>query len=347
MSYLKLYFGKEFNELTYEDIENYFKEDRDESNKIEYKSYADEFGKTDAHKEKINGILRTISGLLNSEGGLILWGAPKGKQDETEPKRKIFMGELSPVPMFIEKDSFINKVTDSITPSPHGIQFYPFKKDDSYVYIIEVEKSSYSPHQFKNGYFMRLDGQTVPAPHHYIEALFKKITYPRLEGYIKLKRVTNEQQNSRFVLTFEMYIFNQSKLQNEENVVCRIIIDKGVFMNFLLPAADNKYSNAGELNLDPAKSILFFGEVFYRSETILISYDAVQESLDVRLFFTFGGKSSPLMLSEYLISLKSIPFGLDDYNDMILLYNENQYLHEKSDKILLTEKEKLRKILGQ
>lgn len=347
MSYLKLYFGKEYNELTYEDIENYFKEERDESDKIEYKSYPEEFFKDDSHKKRENGIFRTICGLLNSEGGLIVWGAPKGIVDEAQPKRKIFIGELTPFNNTIHKDSIINKIADLLTPSPNGIQFYPFKKNDSYIYIIEVAKSIYSPHQFANEYSMRLDGQTIPAPHHYVEALFKKITYPRLEGYIKIKNVTHEASNQRFYLNFDMFILNQSKLQNEENIVCRVIIDKGAFLNESVPGLTQIYGNRGELYLDPAKSILFYGEVFIRTETLLFTYSSLEESLEVRLLFSFGGKTSPMILSEYGINLGSIPLATNNYNSMFLSINENQYLYEKGEALDVTEKEKLKEMLGR
>ena len=39
MNYIKLYFGKEPEHLTYQDIEQYFEEEQSESDKIEFKSY--------------------------------------------------------------------------------------------------------------------------------------------------------------------------------------------------------------------------------------------------------------------------------------------------------------------
>ena len=112
MSYSKLYFGKELGELTYADIENFFIDEKDESNKIEYKSYHNPDEKN--HTEKENGVIRAICALLNSEGGLVIWGAPIG-QTVGGKKEKIFKGELSPVEKLIEKDSLINRVTDLIT----------------------------------------------------------------------------------------------------------------------------------------------------------------------------------------------------------------------------------------
>ena len=94
MPYSKLYFGKELNELTYENIEEFFLNEKEESDKIEFKSYHSKEEKN--HTEKENGIIRAICALLNSEGGLIIWGAPVG-QTVSEKKEKIFKGDLSPI----------------------------------------------------------------------------------------------------------------------------------------------------------------------------------------------------------------------------------------------------------
>lgn len=78
-----------------------------------------------------------------------------------------------------------------------------------------------------------------------------------------------------------------------------------------------------------------------------ILHDSINAELALRILVFFGGKTSPLMLSEYLISLKSIPLNTNNYNHMIKSLNENQYLYERSDTINLTEKEKLERILGR
>lgn len=351
MAYSKSYFGKELMDLTFEDIEKFFIEEKDESDKIEFKAYADELDKK--HKEKENKILRTICGLLNSEGGIIIWGAPIGKTIiEFEITRKIFVGILSPVTRLIEKDSFINRITDSITPSPRGIEFLRLEKNNNYVYIIDVEKSNYSPHQIKNSYFMRLDGQTVYAPHHYIEALFKKITYPRLEGYIKIESVNTSKSpdplngTGAYRFNFSLIVFNKSKLQNEYELTCRVLISNGIFDKPSATKSNYKfYPSDGEVVIENAKPILFYGEVFYHTETIIFSFENINEEFSLSFFF--GGKASPMMFSEYTISLKSIPLKTVNYNSMIVELNENQYLHEFGDKIELSEKEKLKQILGR
>ncbi len=100
MAYAKLYFNKELNELSYDDIENFFVIEKDESDKIEFKSYQTPEEKN--HTEKENGVIRAICGLLNSEGGLVIWGAPIG-QTVPGKKEKIFKGILSPTDQLLEK----------------------------------------------------------------------------------------------------------------------------------------------------------------------------------------------------------------------------------------------------
>src|SRR6187399_975460 len=114
MSYIQQYFGKAPQDLTYQDVTDFFSIEREESDKIEFKSYHAP-GEND--KEKENGIIRTVCAFLNSSGGLLIWGAPVG-QNVAGKTEKVFVGALSPVTRLVEKDYFINRITDSTTPAP-------------------------------------------------------------------------------------------------------------------------------------------------------------------------------------------------------------------------------------
>ena len=119
MIYTKNYFGKEtIDEISYEDVVNFFSEEQQESDKIEFKSFivSDKSDrKGDSLKDKENGVIKSISGFLNSEGGMLIWGSPAGEIVEGK-KEKVFKGQLSLVEQLYEKDQFISKLTDSITP---------------------------------------------------------------------------------------------------------------------------------------------------------------------------------------------------------------------------------------
>jgi hypothetical protein len=344
MKYSQLYFGKPLSVLTFGDIVNFFNEEKIESNKIEFKSFGSE--ENHSFQEKENGIIRTICGLLNSEGGIIIWGAPIG-QEMPGKTEKVFFGELSPHNKLIEKDRFISRVTDSITPTPLGIEFQSIERDGEYLFIIEVAQSSFSPHQFRNIYYMRIDGQTKPAPHHYIEALFKKITYPKLEGYIKIesfKQVTNQ-----YTLSFTYWIFNKSKLQNEHDVYIRIFVSAGSINGWNRPSTSNNiiYASSGhELIYHNAKSTLYCNEPITDTLVVNINPEFLKK-LDhkCQILLNFGGKLSPLRVSEYVLLLKEP--GLVDTNQYFLKIDENVYNFEYSERLNVSDKETLKQIIGR
>lgn len=343
MNYAKLYFGKELKELTYLDIENFFVEEKDESDKIEFKSYHNPDEKN--HTEKENGVIRAICGLLNSEGGLVIWGAPVG-QLVVGKKEKIFMGALSPSNKRVEKDSFISRVTDLITPSPKGIKFQLLENAGQYVYIIEVEQSFYSPHQFRNVYYMRIDGQTKPAPHHFIEALFRKVTFPKLEGYIKIDSIQTD--GNRYIMEISNMIFNKSRLQNEDEIYYRVIVTVGKFAQYgVYTGTDRSYTMEGhELRNYNAKSTLYYNEPLTNSEFVIFNpFDLTKHNNECRIIFYFGGKKSPLMFSEYKLKIDNI--YTDDTNTLFTSIEENVYSYESSDKIETTDAEKMKIILGR
>ncbi len=331
MTYSKLYFGKELSDLTFADIENYFVDEKEESDKIEFKSYHNHNSSEKDHKDKENGVLKTICGLLNSEGGLIIWGAPIGQKINGK-QEKVFQGKLSPCDKAIGKDSFINKVADSITPTPNGVKFQPIEKDGQFVYIIEVEQSFYSPHQFKNIYYMRMDGQTKPAPHHYIEALFRKVTFPRLISSLSIKSF--DISHGVYKLQIEIEIKNLSKLQNEFNLYYRLTITEGIL--FIKNSQNRKYiiknnkinSERKEVVSTNTKETVYYNEpVVILEEISFEPYFFMNNGNECKIELFFGGKNSPLLKSEYVLKLLKPQEGR--VNMEIVERVENQYIYEK------------------
>lgn len=80
---------------------------------------------------------------------------------------------------------------------------------------------------------MRIDGQKKPAPHAFIEAMFKKISYPNLTGEIKVtKAFYNGMQRTMYV-KYDFTISNETQYQNESGVIvyseentikCKIVV---------------------------------------------------------------------------------------------------------------------------
>lgn len=345
MTYTKLYFGKELNELSYKDIQDFFVEEKDESDKIEFKSYFSNEERN--HTEKENGVIRTICAFLNSEGGLIIWGAPIGQSVEGK-KEKIFKGDLSPLNVLIEKDTFIRRITDLITPSPNGIRFQSIQNGENFVCLIEVDQSIYSPHQFKNTYLMRVDGQTRTAPHHYIEALFRKVSFPKLEGYIKVDHFEPDGRNNRFLLQLTIMLFNKSKLQNEHDLYYRVIVTCGTFaMHELNSDRDKIYGMDGhELRVPNAKSTIYYNEPITNSEVIFVTpRDLTKANSECIVMLYFGGRQSPLKISKYKLNLSH--HSQTDPNSYFISLDENKFSHESSDQLEISEADRMKNILGR
>jgi hypothetical protein len=329
MSYANLYFGKDLTQITYQDVEDYFTDAKDESNKIEYKSYNPKSNEDD----NLNKIFTSICAMLNSEGGLIVWGAPQGQTKDVNGKKvKYFTGALTPLP-FREKDSFINKATDKITPAPTGIKFQPIQGDSGYIYIIEVEKSFYSPHQFEYVYYMRIDGQNKPAPHYFVEALFRKVTFPKLEGHITFQRVNNNYNINSYEIPILLTIQNQSRLQNEYDIYLKVAIKGGYLRTRSLENA--RRENVDEYSitsLTNQKDTLYHNEPLIREVKIIASIGLLSQNdhvLEVNLYF--GGKQSPLMVSTYEVYTGSSHF-LNDINKCVTVKKLNTYIYQEEYK---------------
>jgi len=344
MSYIQQYFGKQPSELTYEDIEHFFSAEKEESDKIEFKSY---HSPTENEKEKENGILRSACAFLNSSGGLIIWGAPVG-QVVAGKKEKVFVGTLSSVTKLIEKDYIINRLTDSITPSPNGINFYSIEKNGRYIYLFEITTSEYSPHQYKNTYYMRIDGQTKPAPHHYIEALFKRISYPKLKGYVKFNNLSNDGR--LYYIEISAIIFNLSKLQNEHKPFFRIVVTHGVtFLGSYNRHLAHLYSMSGhEFRKSNGTDTIYYNQPYRFTETLRLDPNELsQHNSEFSIWFYFGGKNSPLLLSKYTLKVDFTRPNIQDLNSLIIEKDENRYSFEHSDDLGKTEEERIREILGR
>lgn len=339
MNYSKSYFNKNLDELTYQDIVDFFSEEQEESDKIEFKSFAEQHGN---FNNKFDGVIRGICAFLNSEGGILIWGAPVGVT-LADRKEKIFKGELSPVNELKEKDALISKISDSITPLPVGLTVRMLEKDNLYVYVFEVQKSEYKPHQFKNTYYARLDGQTKPAPHYFIESLFKQIKYPNIEGFIKPKKISHNGTN--LFLDIEIYLFNFTQLQNEEKAFFRLMCPQGIFTRSLNPGHDEMFGYDGHLLIfKNFIDVLHFGAPNLHSERIQFN----AHSREIDLILMFGGKKSPLKTSKYKLDLSRMDLNNpDNPNYLFTEILENKTNADGQAELGITKEESLKKLLGR
>lgn len=336
MSYSKSILGKEIEQLTFQDLVDYFQNPRQESNIAEYKS----FNPRGDFEQKLTGVYQAVCALLNSEGGLVIWGAPEGHR-MAERREKEFSGNLTPIDRLIEKDYLINKLSGNITPLPNSIKAEIIEHEGKSIIVIEVEKSIYAPHQTNNIYYMRLDGQSKPAPHHYIEALFKQIKYPKLGGYIKFESIQTDGR--LYYLSIKVFIMNHSSMLNEENVSFRLICDNGTFKNQYGNGNPSITLDGHQLNYNNFANIMHYGAVPYCDATVVYSpYKLTENNYETYFLLMFGGKKSPMKQSEYRLRI-DINYHAN-INDLVYEINENQLMYEKGlDKG--SETEKVNKIL--
>jgi hypothetical protein len=83
-------------------------------------------------------------------------------------------------------------------------------------------------------------------------------------------------------------------------------------------------------------------------QTIFILPDG-DGSNEINVVFFFGCKTSPLMVSKYVITFDSLTLGgkPENYNKNFKLISENQLLHEDEGNIGFSEGERLKLLLGR
>nr|WP_288833935.1 ATP-binding protein [uncultured Flavobacterium sp.] len=335
-NYSHQYFGKNLEDLFFKDVIDFFVNEKEESDKIEFKAFHPNFGN---FNKNLEGVIRGICGFLNSNGGILIWGAPLGQKIH---EKLVFQGALSLVDQLIEKDELISKISDSITPLPVNVNVQIIEDNGKYLYVFEVQKSNYSPHQFKNIYYARLDGQTKPAPHYLIDALFKKVSYPNIEGFINLDRYGN-LNNGNVFLDISIIIINFSILQNEEDISYRLFCGQAQFAgSFNQQTAHNysmqghQFTNIGNIN------ILHFGAPEMTSQRLVFSLDTLgdEHNYEMDLVLCFGGKKSPLKFSEYKLNFGNGPIAVQNPVGLLTNIKENVLAAEKQ-KTLGTTRENL------
>jgi hypothetical protein len=324
MDFCTAHFGKTLHSLTIEDVKSYFTEERIESDQIEFKS----IHTAGNINENFVGIRRSVCAFLNSSGGLLIWGSPEGQKIEGK-KEKVFKGDLTFFNQVLEKDFLISKISDSIIPLPNNIRTNILSNGSNSIVLLEMGPSEYSPHQNANTYYMRIDGQTKPAPHHYIEALFKKITYPNIEAFLSITSVEIVHE-SKFKVAFNMFFFNWTPLQNEEKLSFRVITT-GVFENSKYPQLAHLYAMEGhEYFKENVKDIFYFGEPIHESNTIFFDLTKISRYENKgRLNITFGGKLSPRKTCEYDFDFGNLPLNYP--NDIIIRKKENKLTKDLQD----------------
>lgn len=342
----ELFFGKSLNALDIKDIETYFLNPQEESDKIEFKSYELHSNSKKSPADRLADILKTITAMLNSAGGVIIWGAPTTKVSDQNVN--CCFGDLTPFSQYYEKDQFIAITVNNIIPAPQGINFHQLSKGGSYIYVIEVEPSKYAPHQYKNIYFMRMDGSTKAAPHHYIDAMFKRISFPNLEAYLRI----NEFKFSDIDLAelrCSIIFRNMSPFQNDYNLHYRIFSSLGCIVangDILASSIPWQRGKAGDYQNSKVADTIYYGNWLHDDICIFIERKALYEddyTLHIRV--QFGAKHSPMKLCHYKIIIgERISSNLQDH---IVEIAENRFFNIYEDELTVPDKERLMQTLGR
>jgi len=325
--FCKQFFGKSLLDLTFEDVELFFQEEREESNILEFKSGQHNAQEFDGNLNK--KIIRAIASFLNSEGGLLIWGSPREVEKEKGNKKvKVAVGPLQPNHVFNEKDQLINKITRSISYMPTGIRMATLELGGQYIYVFEVEESQSKPHQYADQYPIRIDGQTLPAPHYLVDSMFKMVKVPELDGRIKFHNI--EFSAGNYVkIGISVVIYNKTAIINEKNLSFQLVVSPGIIL-----------SNSKSAYYSKTHSVLHYGRPYLEEHTIYISkgmFAKKPDSLDVIL--SFGGELGQALTSKYKINPRDFRTGIFDFKKYIIYSVENENFKDTTEAIGITHEE--------
>jgi hypothetical protein len=344
MTISETFLQKKIENIDENDLVTYFQKPRKESDRIEYKSYTDhpsEGGTVNSRdKKKLAKIFWTVVAFLNTDGGLLIWGAPKGSQLPDE-KEDSYSGNLTKVPTRVEPDEFFAKVVNEISPFPTGISFQPVSLvAGGFCYVIEVIKSETTPHQFKGTYFLRAGASTHTAPHPLVEAMIKKITFPKLEAILDFADPFIVPTTDFILIPFTIIIQNQSHFINEKNMEfrfvggpCDLIEIFNKPMDVLNEGFDKTFNGMKVFH----KNVAFTGEYCLAVRRLILKNEII------KFFVAVSGESSPVVSSYFEFKiLYDNNTGTNPEKLDFIKKEKNQYLWEsKASGSMESEQKKL------
>lgn len=217
--YIEKIFGKSRIEVTLNDIEEYFSTEQEESSVIEFKS----------GEVEINDIFKEITAFLNTEGGLLIIGAPRETKKNIGKNNviKICAGALT-YSNFKNKDWLYQKIASNIVPTPTNLKIEEYLTEEGNIFLIDVPQSANPPHQCSSDgkYYLRLERDAKPAPHGIVQALFDKRRVPFLSADININqsghnsdsievRIKNESRIPADKVSFIVDIYNVNKVESD------------------------------------------------------------------------------------------------------------------------------------
>lgn len=273
-SYLEKQFNKKAEELELTDIEKYFSTSQEETSTLEFKS----------GDVEIFDIYKEICSFLNTEGGLLIIGAPR-ESKETKGKRTVAycQGEIT-YSKIVSKDWLRQKIFSHITPSPVEIFIKEFSTDKGNIFILDIPQSLNPPHQSNadGRYYIRMDNEARPAPHGLVQALFDKRKKPILSARLNRKKISSKSDR------IEVSINNQSNTPADKLGFIIDIYnidkpeDKISFKEFKADVLGRKFTFSGKSD-QILVSVISFGldfTIFHLSKKYLITVNYWSKETD-------------------------------------------------------------------
>ncbi len=169
INYCQKIFQKDIYSIDENDLKSFFSTPQLETSILEFKS----------GDVEINKLYNEVCAFLNTEGGIIIVGAPKETKD-SKTQSKFCQGELT-YSNFSGKSWLLQKLNSHIVPAPSNIKTHEIISEAGKIFVVEVQQSFTPPHQSGDGkYYIRLEEEAKPAPHGIVEALFFRRQKPKL-----------------------------------------------------------------------------------------------------------------------------------------------------------------------
>lgn len=281
-SYIESFFNKKRSEISISDIEYFFSEPQEESSILEFKSGGVEI--IDIYKE--------ITAFLNTEGGLLIIGAPRETEKQIgNNKIKICQGKLT-YSNFKNKDWIYQKISSNIVPTPTNLKIEEFITEEGNVFLIEIPQSENPPHQSSSDgkYYIRLERDAKPAPHGIIKALFNKRRVPKLNAEVFWENLNPATDK------IEVRIKNETNYPADK---VSMIIDL-----YNIGSVNSKHRfeiyNEGESNKFTFSN--YASQVLVRAISIPIDFEVVHYQKDYILFIGYWCKELDFDFKYYKIS---------------------------------------------
>lgn len=311
------FLGKKLEDITIDDLLEYFSVEQEETTTIEFKS-----GEVSLEK-----IYPEICAFLNTNGGILIVGAPK---KSIIKNKEIYKGNL--IPSKDIKSSFIlsQKISSAIVPAGLNITIKELDYQDGKVYVLDIPQSKYPPHQnsLDGKYYIRLESETTKAPHGLIQALFNKRQYPNLKADLFIKKDLDDKKH------IVLRIYNESLITALKGGFIIDIFGVKSFSKTPEKKQRKKYDNVYYIENEVLENEDIYNFTYKESfetlnKDLCIERDVIVETFDSNYLFyiVFWAKDTELKFFLSVINPKDDSFiyetkeAIDDFRNLFNKYN--------------------------